>query len=278
MTNCVRYVCLLALIGTSAVTLMGCGSTATDFLAGELAAVGADQAAQRAPGERRLAVTHAFTLRLPSSDVETIQQKHLAECARLGGTVLNTRLDRSNQGRINARSSVRLTPDAYVAFAKIIATPPARIVVHSESAEDKTAPMLDIDKRLEVKSTLRDRLTAMLHDPGTKSVADLAAIEKELAQVQGDIEAATAQRDYLRTITETVHVDVNYNGVPTLVGGMDLSPIRYAVTGAGQTVVASFAALISFLAAAVPWLPLIAVVFWGVRSGLRRLKARRSPA
>ncbi len=72
--------------------------------------------------------------------------------------------------------------------------------------------MLDIDKRLEVKTALRDRLSAMLKDPSAKSAADLAAIEKELAQAQGDIEAAIAQRDYLRTITHTVRVDIAYDG------------------------------------------------------------------
>jgi hypothetical protein len=40
-----------------------------------------------------------------------------------------------------------------------------------------------------VKTALRDRLAAGLREPGTKSLADLANIEKELAQVQGDIEA-----------------------------------------------------------------------------------------
>jgi hypothetical protein len=73
-------------------------------------------------------------------------------------------------------------------------------------------------------------------------------------------------------------VDINYNGRPALVGGIDLAPIGYAVSGAGQTVVASVAALISFLAAAVPWLPLIALLVWAARSGLRRWKARKSQA
>src|SRR5262249_50112151 len=131
----------------------------------------------------------------------------------------------------------------------------------------------DFDKRLEVKSALRDRLVAMLRDPGPKGTADLTALEKELAQVQGDIESIVAQRDYLRTLTETVRVDISYGGRTASVAGIDLSPVRQAVDGAGRTTVASLATLISFLAAALPWLPLVALLMWGVRAGLSALRA-----
>lgn len=227
---------------------------------------------------RRLAITHGFILQLPSTDVEAVQQRHLSECSRLGCTIVSTLLDRSIEGRITARSQVRLAPEAFAAFADILATPPARIVTHSESAEDKTAPMLDVEKRLEVKSALRDRLAAMLREPGTRSAADLATIEKELAQVQGDIEGIVAQRDYLRTITETVLVNVSYLGLAAQAGGLDLSPISRAGNNIGATLVQSVAALISFLASAVPWLPLIALLGWAARRGLRRWRARTTPA
>src|SRR5262249_35544912 len=149
---------------------------------------------------------------------------------------------------------------------------------HPESADDKPLQIVDTDKRLELKTALRDRLTAMLRDPAPKTTADLVAIEKELAQVQADIEAATAQRDYLRTITDTVRIDINYNGQAALVAGIDLSPIAEAARGSGRTMVASVAALISFLAAALPWLPLIAFLVWAVRRGLRRWRARTTAA
>jgi len=225
--------------------------------------------------ERRLAITHAFTLRLPGVDVEAVQQKHLAACVKLGCTITSTQFDRSNEGRIYARASVRIAPDAYPAFADLLASPPAKIINHSETAEDKTVPMLDVEKRLDVKSALRDRLAAMLREPGAKSPADLVTIEKELAQVQGDIEAIAAQRDYLRTLTETVRVDIAYVGLAAQTAGFDLSPVDRAFNGIGATLIQSVAALISFLAAIVPWLPLAALVLWATRRGFRRWKARK---
>src|SRR5262249_19012272 len=128
----------------------------------------------------------------------------------------------------------------------------------------------------EVKTTLRDRLTAMLKDTGNKSVADLTAVEKELAQAQADIEVAIAQRDYLRTLTETVRVDISYDGRAAVVAGYDFSPITRASKGIGQTLITSVASLIVFLAAAVPWLPVILLTAWGVRWGLRRWRRQRA--
>src|SRR5262249_13809543 len=72
-------------------------------------------------------ITHRFTLRLPAAETEAVQQKHMAECIRLGCTILSTSLDRSNEGRISARASVRIKPESYDAFATLLGTPPAQI-------------------------------------------------------------------------------------------------------------------------------------------------------
>lgn len=239
-------------------------------------AAGASSGAQ--PANVKLAVSHVFSLRMPSADVEAVQQAHLAECRKLGCTVLNTSVDRSNEGRTGGRSSVRIAPSAYAAFATAIAAPPAEVIFHAEAAEDKTLPLLDVEKRLEVKLALRDQLTAMLRDSSQKSAADLITIAKETAQVQGDIEAAIAERDHLRTITDTVKVDITYNGTGAQVSGIDLSPIDRAIRGSSQTVVGSVAALISFIVVLVPWLPLVALLAWAIRRALRLRKMRKMPA
>jgi len=239
-----------------------------------LAQLDASPPPQQSGPIRHIAVTRGFTLRLPSAEVAAVQQKHLSECAKLGCSVLETRLDRLGEGVTGARTSVRIAPDRYPAFAAVVTAPPAEVTTQSERAEDRTVAVLDVDKRLEVKTALRDRLSAMLRDPASKSAADLAAIEKELAQAQGDIEAAIAQRDYLRTITETVRVDITYDGRPGVVGGYDLSPIKRAADGIGQTLITSLASLIITLTAAVPWLPLVVLLVWGIRRGVRRWRAR----
>jgi hypothetical protein len=225
--------------------------------------------------ERRLAITHRFTIRVPSAETEAIQQKHMAECAKLGCTILSTSIDRSNEGRISARASVRIKPDSYEAFAAVLAAPPAQINMRSQSAEDLAMPIVDAERRLAAKLALRERLTAMLHDQSVKTAGDLITIEKELAQVQTDIEAVTAQRDNLRTRTDMVRIEISYVGAAGQIAGADLGPVYRAVSGVGQTAIDSVAALISTLVAIVPWLPVIALIWWAAGRGVRRWRAQR---
>jgi Domain of unknown function (DUF4349) len=184
------------LAALAALTLASCAPGPSSLVAGYdglagrnsdgpvLAQFASPSPSQQSAPPGKIAVTRGFTLRLPGNEVSTVQERHLAECVKLRCTVLGTRLDRLGEGRISARASVRVAPDRYPALAAIITAPPAEVTSQSERAEDRTVAILDVDKRLEVKRALRDRLTAMLSDPGTKSAADLAAIEKELAQAQ----------------------------------------------------------------------------------------------
>ena len=271
-------------LGFLLVTLLGCGPSPQSNQGTGFVAAGASQdlvaRSAAAPGapeqQKRIALSHIFNVRLPSRDIERVQKEHLALCADLGCTVLSTNLDRAPDGRVSAMSSIRISPDGFAKLVDALGKAPAQIVSHSERAEDKTLPFLDIEKRLEAKLALRQRLQEMLADKAKKSPADLVAIEKELAQVQGDIESGTAQRDYLKTITETIQVSIYYNGTTAQAGGIDFSPIERAYRGIGTTIVSSVASMVSFVAAALPWLPLAALALWGLCFGLRRWKVSRT--
>src|SRR5882724_1894160 len=78
-----------------------------------------------ATADRRSAITHLFSLREPNAETEAIQQKHMTECTRLGCSILSTSIDRSNEGRVSARATVRIKPETYDAFAALLASPPS---------------------------------------------------------------------------------------------------------------------------------------------------------
>ena len=226
-------------------------------------------AAPPADADRRIALSHEFAVELPNAAVEPTLQKNLTDCLAAGCSVLNSRLDRLPDGVVQGSISVRIAPARYQAFADAIVAPPARLVSHAEAAVDETAPMLDVEKRLAAQVALRDRLSEMLKQTGT-SVGDLVAVEKQLADVQGTIESETAQRDYLRTITDTVKVDMAYNGLIQQAGPFDVSPIRAAADRFVHDVILSVGQLISCVAYALPWLPLALLAGWIVRALVRR--------
>jgi hypothetical protein len=224
-----------------------------------------------APGttDRRIAFSHSFVVELPSNLVEATQQKNLQDCLAAGCTVLATHIDRMRNNVIQGSISIRIAPERYAAFANAITASPAILISHTETAEDKTIPLLDIEKRLDAQTALRDRLSRMMQQAGS-SVADLVAVEKQFADVQGAIESETAQRDYLRTITDTVKVDVAYNGLIQQAGRFDVSPIRLALDTFGSTLIQSFGDMITTIASALPWLPLAALAGWLLQWLVRR--------
>ncbi|WP_157999583.1 DUF4349 domain-containing protein [Nitrospirillum viridazoti] len=232
--------------------------------------------AQRGEPEqgKYLAITQSYSLSLPASAVEAVQNRHLETCAKLGCLVLESSLDHGYANRITARTSVRISPQEVAALVADLTAPPARVTSHSTATEDMTTTVLDTDKRLESKTALRDRLTALMHGPTHMSVSDLVAAERELANAQGEIESLTAQRDYLRRQTEMVRIDVDYNGEAAVAGDTDLTPISSALKGFGRTMVRAAASLIATIAGLLPWLPLILLAGWVLRHPLRRLLRR----
>ncbi|HQT79346.1 MAG TPA: DUF4349 domain-containing protein [Rhodopila sp.] len=217
---------------------------------------------------RKVAITHSFVVELPSAAVQPRQQKDLAACLAAGCIVLNTRLNQVPDGSVQGAIAVRIAPDKFPAFAAELTAPPARLISHTETAQDETVPLLDIEKRLDAQTALRDRLKALLGQQGV-AVADLVAIEKQLADVQGTIESETAQRNYLRTITDTVRVDVSYNGLIQQAGPLDISPVRAALNGFARGIIESLGALITWIAYAIPWLPVAALGLWLLRLMVR---------
>ncbi|HVZ08535.1 DUF4349 domain-containing protein [Rhodopila sp.] len=219
--------------------------------------------------DRRVAYTQSFVLELPGEGVEPAVRAASQAALSAGGSILHARVDRQPDGSVQGSLSVRIAPDKYKDFVAVLTAPPARLVSQAENAEDKTIASLDIDKRLAAQITLRDRLTQLLAQQGA-SVGDLVAVEKQLAEVQGTVESLTAQRDYLRTITDTVRVDITYNGLIQQAGPFDISPIRAAMDDFARMVIASTGDMIAWVALALPWVPLGLIGLWLLHLVIRR--------
>ena len=86
--------------------------------------------------------------------------------------------------------------------------------------------------------------------------------------------AISAGFPYRKDAAVTVQVDITYDGRQVVVAGYDFSPIKRAVDSIGGTFATSVASLITLVATAVPWLPVIALLVWGARRGLRRWRTR----
>ena len=168
---------------------------------------------------------------------------------------------------------IPIAPEAYQAFAATHRSAAGRSRHPCRVGGQPTVPMLDIEAAgSEIGAA--DRLTAMLRDPGAKHRRPHCPRERTGASPGrhriGRGRARPSQDDHRNSAPS-----IAYSGRQAVVAGIDLSPVKQAVAAAGPTSVSSLATLISFLAAIVPWLPLIALLVRGARVSLRRWKRRR---
>lgn len=222
----------------------------------------------------QLMVIQDFTLAVPASEIEALQQRHRETCIKLGCQITHLSINHPTQGAITASTQLHIAPKSYDEFAAALTQAPAKVTRHVQVAREPNAPAVDVEKRLAAKTRLRERLQSLLNDQNMKSAADLITIEKELSQVQGDIETLTSQLDQLHRQTDLIRVDISYVGTMTRFG-LDTTPLYQATLAIGATLVLSVAALIYTLAAVAPWLPIIVVVWWFIRRRFRRRRMRQ---
>ncbi|MBW3656378.1 MAG: DUF4349 domain-containing protein [Gemmatimonadetes bacterium] len=91
------------------------------------------------------------------------------------------------------------------------------------SRQDVTAQMVDVEARLGTLRTVRDRLRAYLGNAA--ATADLVAIERELARVQGEIDVLEAQQRMLSTRVDLAEVSLDARR-PRILG-----PLGWLVSG-----------------------------------------------
>ena len=101
--------------------------------------------------------------------------------------------------------------------------PLGKVTARRIEAEDVTEQYVDVDARLKNKLALRDRLKQLLEQ--AKNVQDIVAIEKELNQVQADIDSMQAQIKSLKGQADyaTLHLTLERKTI--------LGPLGYVFKG-----------------------------------------------
>ena len=155
----------------------------------------------------------------------------------------------------------------------------ARVVSHNTTSEDKTSQVIDVEARIKNRTEFRDSLRTMLRDTSTKrTMADLLQIQRTLADTQAELDASATQRKTLEQQTSKQHIQIQFTPIRALVGGDDgtFSPMARALRNAGGVLAESVAALITFAAAALPWVVVGLPLLWVLRLLWRRRRAAKA--
>ena len=217
----------------------------------------ADRAAVAAAS---IAYSYSYSLVAPPSAIAGLMRRHQAACASAGPTVcqlLDSSLNERAEGT-DGTLNLRATPAWLARFRSGVEADArsvgGRVAQSTTSAEDLSRTVVDTEASVRAQTTLRDRLQALLADrPGR--LEELVDLEKQLAQVQGQLDATTSELAELNGRVQMSKLTLNY--APPF-GMRDTAdrPLHLAVAGFRGEIELSVAALITVFAALLPWLAL----------------------
>ena len=231
--------------------------------------------------ERLIAYRYGYQMETPSDRTEALLERHRAACLDAGPAtcqVINANIyqqgNRGPAGTLALRAVPAWVENFRDGLDGELDTAGGRLLNQSQSADDLTSAIYDAEARLDAQRTLRTRLVALLERDGA-SVEELVQVERELARVQGDIEAAEARIRVMRGRVSMSSLDLNYTSTVDPVSRSAFDPLGRALRNLAGTFASGLASVITFIAAALPWLIVIVPVFWLLGRWLRSLWRKR---
>lgn len=230
-------------------------------------------AADAAP-RRYVALSHRLVVDTAAAGLPTVFDDAVQRCLKAGCEVLESSLQReTGYTAPSASLSARMPPAAVAAFLDGFGRE-AEVVEHHRSAEDKTDAVIDTEARISNLTELRDRLRAMLATRGA-GLKEVIEVERELANTQAQLDSLAGLRKALANETDKVAVHVVFRTRPALSERSFFGPVAAAWDQAGGVLMRSLGALITFVAAVLPWSVILLPAAWGLRAVWRRWRSRR---
>jgi len=215
-----------------------------------------------------LAYTYALGLEIPSERLTGVMDRHVQACQAAGARLcqlVNSNRSGDPQSYMEGFVSLRGEPNWLTNFKAGLAQEAdaagGRIISENTTSEDLTRQIVDTEARLRAQTALRDRLQDLLRSrPGR--LADLLEVERELARVQGDIDAVQSALVVMRTRVSMSELTLSYRSAPRPVGSDTFEPLRQAFANFIGIIVGGFAAIITIIAALIPFAIVLVPLGW----------------
>jgi prepilin-type N-terminal cleavage/methylation domain-containing protein len=163
-----------------------------------------DQAADAATGERKIIYEAQIALVVDSvADTESAVAKLLAE---YDGYIAESSVTGRQGDQLTGLWRVRIPVDKFPAFLAAV----AKLGVtenRQQTAQDVSEEFVDLEARIANQKELERRIVALL-DSATDKIADVIAVEQQLARVRGEIEQMEGRLRYLTNRTDLTTVSI----------------------------------------------------------------------
>lgn len=227
-----------------------------------------------------LAYSYAMGLEIPSARLSGVMDAHIQACTAAGPRLcqlIGSNKSGDPESFMQGYVSLRAEPNWLATFRNGISAQVdeagGRVQSSTTNTEDLTRAIVDTEARLRAQTALRDRLQELLRSrPGR--LADLLEVERELARVQGEIDAVQSNLAVMRTRVSMSELTLNYQSAPRPVGSDTFEPLRNAFANFLGIVVAGFAAIITIIAGLIPFAIVIVPIVWFALRWRRRRGGR----
>lgn len=234
-------------------------------------------------GTPMLAYTYNYGLRAPPKGVRALIAQHEAACRQAGAQVcqvVNSSVREQGEDQVEGSLALRATPAWLTRFRQGLGAEAknagGRVFQANVLSEDLSREIVDTEAMLRARTTLRDRLQNLLATrPG--KLADLIELERELARVQGELDAAQSELAVMRQRVATSEVTITYESQGVLAPEGVGAPLAEAFGDFMGIIVYTLAAMVRLVAWLAPWVLVGGVVTWFFRKRLRRVFARKQP-
>ncbi|BCO26819.1 hypothetical protein MIZ03_1705 [Rhodoferax lithotrophicus] len=219
-----------------------------------------------------LAYEHSVSVDAEERKVADIFEAAQAGCRAATEDLCAILESRINSGRAASASlKFRAKPNG---IKKIVAalSKEAEVTNHSTTAEDLEAPIADSSKKLAMLKDYRSKLEAIL-GRASNDVDALIKVNRELAQVQSELEALAGTHAHLVRRVETEILNISIRSVEHQAFWR---PIGYAISDFGGNFSRGISIAITGIAFLIPWLIVLAIAVWGGRKLWHRRKAKAS--
>lgn len=234
-----------------------------------------------AEGGVLLAYSYSMGIEAPKAEIAGLVSAHQAACAAAGPAVcqvLGSSVNAYGDDQVSGYLSLRAEPKWLEAFRGGVASDAERsggkLVSNAVSTEDLTQFIVDSEARLQAKKALRERIRTLL-ETREGSLSDVLAAERELANVQGEIDAMTASLAAARARVSMSALSISYQSDPETSVSM-WKPLVEAFAGFGRASAASVAEAVNFVARTWPYFLIGLFVLWVLRAWLRGWRKARA--
>ena len=243
----------------------------------------ADSIAQETSTDQKL--IKRVNMDAETEDLEALLPQLLAEISALNGYVESQEIYNGSSYASyryrNARLTIRVPAenlDGLVAQVKGA----SNVVSYNESVEDVTLAYVDMETRILVLETERDRLLELMEKAETMS--DLLEIEARLTQVRGDLESINSQLKVLQNQVSYATIELYISQVKAYTEVEEQtvwqrigSGFKRNLRNIGEDLVDFFVWAITYSPQLILWAAIITVVIIVLRRKLRKRKVKKAP-